>query len=381
MRGIIANIESGSKLQINYAGVFLSSGLQGLGLAMRYVLLFIWFIVAFPAHAITLRPDAPDRYVVQRGDTLWSIANCFLKNPWEWKQLWRGNPQIQNPNKLYPGAVIALRYYHQKPYLRVLSNGTIKLSPHTRPIPLEDPILPIPIEDIKPFLNGSIILDNDKLKHTPFIIAFMTEHMMAGQGDEVYVQDLCPIPPPIGEVKTFAIYRRCGIYRDPDKHNIIGYKASLVGFAELVHNGNPATVVITDITQGVRLHDRVMPNTFPAFDPYFDPKTPVTPVHGFIIDLAGDYTQGGVGLVAVINRGHDAGLQAGDVLGVYSKPRVVKNNLFHYREQGPCQKQCVTLPPERIGEVMIFRVFSQTSYALVVRSIRAITKLDAVTNP
>lgn len=348
---------------------------------MRYLLLSFCLMITIVGHTFTLRPDSPARYVVQRGDTLWSIANAYLTNPWEWKALWHANPQIQNPNRLYPGAVIELRYDHQKPYLQVLSNGVVKLSPHTRPLPLEDAILPIPIEDIKPFLNGSLVLDKDALENAPFIIAFTNEHLMAGQGDEVYVQNLCPIPPPIGEIKTYAIYRRCGIYRDPMTKECLGYKASLVGYAELVRNGDPATVMITDIMQGVRLQDRVMPNNFPAFDFYFEPKPPLVNVQGSIIDLAGDYTQGGVGLVAVINRGHDAGLQAGDVLGVYSKPRLVKNDLFRYKQQGPCQKQCVTLPPERIGEVMVFRIFSRTSYALVVRSIRAITKLDTVTNP
>jgi hypothetical protein len=348
---------------------------------MRYFLLFFCLIVSISGQSFTLRPDAPARYVVQPGDTLWSIANGYLKNPWEWKALWHANPQIPNPNRLYPGAVIALRYHNEQPYLRVLSNGVVKLSPHARPLPLEDAILPIPLEDIKPFLTGSLVLDRDTLENAPFIIAFTNEHLMAGQGDEVYVENLCPIPPPVGEVKAYAIYRRCGTYHDPLTKEFLGYKASLVGYAELVRNGNPATVMITDIMQGVRLQDRVMPNTFPAFDFYFEPKPPLVNVRGLIIDLAGDYTQGGVGLVAVLNRGHDAGLQAGDVLGVYSRPRLVKNNLFHYKEKGPCDKQCVTLPPERIGEVMVFRVFSQTSYALVVRSIRAITKLDTVTNP
>ena len=105
------------------------------------------------------------------------------------------------------------------------------------------------------------------------------------------------------------------------------------------------------------------------------------PVHGSIIELPGDFTQGAVGLVAVIDQGQDVGLQAGDVLGVYSLPRVVRNNLYRYVSQPPCRKQCVKLPPERIGEVMVFRTFTHTSFALVVRSIRTITRLDTVTNP
>jgi hypothetical protein len=349
---------------------------------MRYVMLALCLVVAISCHALSLRPDAPVRYVVQPGDTLWGIANRYLKNPWEWKELWHANPQIQNPNHLYAGAVIALRYHNEKPYLRVLSNGTIKLSPHMKALPLEDPIPPIPYEELKAFLNGSLILDRNVLKDAPFVVAFPMEHAMAGQGDEVFVEHLCPFKRPPGGTISYAIYRRCGVYYEPGTGQFLGYKASLIGYAELLHEGEPATVVVTDITQGVRLRDRVLPNTFPAFDLYFEPKTPRVPVFGKIIDFSGDYTQGGLGLIAVISRGRDAGLQAGDVLGVYSKPRQVSNKLFRYRRWGKkCDQQCVTIPPERIGEMMVFRVFSRASYALVVRSTRPIKKYDTVTNP
>ncbi|HCA89284.1 MAG TPA: signal peptidase, partial [Legionellales bacterium] len=91
-----------------------------------------------------------------------------------------------------------------------------------------------------------------------------------------------------------------------------------------------------------------------------------------IIDLPPNYTQGAVGLVATLNRGQDAGLEAGDVLAIYKRKRIIND---------PLTGQALVLPKERLGELMIFRTFSQTSFALVVRSTRAIHLHDVVTNP
>ena len=52
---------------------------------------------------LSLKPDAPDRYVVVPGDTLWGISERYTDSPWRWPELWNMNKeQIQNssrPNK------------------------------------------------------------------------------------------------------------------------------------------------------------------------------------------------------------------------------------------------------------------------------------------
>lgn len=345
---------------------------------MRYFLLIFCFLLTTTLHALSLKENAPHQYTVQQGDTLWSISNHYLKKPWEWKSLWHANPQIKNPNHLYPGAVLTLDYYQNKPYLKVLSNGTIKLSPNLRPGHLGEIVPPIPLGDIKPFLNESLILDEDVLSRAPYIIGLIGEHYLGGQGDEAYVRGLhSSTEMPEGGTIAYSILRGGRNYTDPKTNELLGYKANLVGYAELIAGGEPATVLLTSINAGIQKGDKVLINNSPEFELAFEPATPSGTVNGTIIEMPAGMpsgtSQGAVGHVIVLNIGTQAGLQAGDVLGIYGKTRIVtdpKNRLIG-----------IKLPPERIGEAMVFRPFTKTSFALVIRSTRPVYLLDTVTNP
>ncbi|KGP64229.1 signal peptidase [Legionella norrlandica] len=345
---------------------------------MRYYLLIFSLILSSFGHALSLRLDSPSRYVVQPGDTLWSISSRYLKNPWEWKALWRANPNIQNPDRLYPGAILSLEYYQNIPYIRVLSNGTVKLSPNIRITPSEDAVPPIPLSDIKPFLDESLILDVDVLSRAPYIVALQSERMLGGQGDEVYVKGLHSSKEmPQGSTIGYSIFRGGRNYFDPITHELLGYKAVLVGYGELLAGGEPATVLLTNINVGIKIEDKVLINNHPELELYFEPETPSRQVKGYIIEMPDNMpvgnTQEAVGGVIIINLGETSGLKPGDVLAIYGKKRIVNDPKNHMWP--------ITLPQERLGEAMVFRVFTKASYALIVRSTRAIHLLDTVTNP
>lgn len=51
----------------------------------------------------------PDVHTVRRGDTLWDLCGHYLDNSWEWPRIWSYNPDIRNPNWIYPGDQIRMR--------------------------------------------------------------------------------------------------------------------------------------------------------------------------------------------------------------------------------------------------------------------------------
>lgn len=68
----------------------------------------------------TLTPVSagPDEviHVVKKGDTLWDLANAYLKDPFRWPDVFRRNTDIvENPHWIYPGETIRIPSTEVKP--------------------------------------------------------------------------------------------------------------------------------------------------------------------------------------------------------------------------------------------------------------------------
>ena len=54
-------------------------------------------------------------YIVKEGDTLWDLSDTYLDDPFSWTEIWRVNPQIEDPHWIYPGDEVTLPGDKKKP--------------------------------------------------------------------------------------------------------------------------------------------------------------------------------------------------------------------------------------------------------------------------
>lgn len=320
-----------------------------------------------PQSPLALKPDAPDRYTVVPGDTLWSIAQRFTDSPWRWPELWNLNKdEIKNPHKIYPGNVIVLD--RAKGQLAV--SGTVKLTPRVRAESTARTVIPsIPPSVIEPFLARPLVVEPDGLDRAPTIVAAEESRVILEAGNRAFVRGM-------GDSKeaNWFVYRRGPALIDPDNNTTIGYEAIYLGTARVTRAGDPAVVQLTSVTQEVGLGDKLVPAGKPEV-PSYAPHAPSSPVQGRVISMYGGGTklgEAGGSTVISINRGKAQGLEIGHVLALYRPGAMVAER----GGTGP-----LTLPSDRYGLAFVFRVFDRVSYALVMKVSRPVNPLDIVQNP
>lgn len=333
-----------------------------------FALLAAWPLLA-GADQLTLRADHPDVYVVQRGDTLWDISGRFLDKPWRWPELWGVNPQIADPNLIYPGDRLRLVMTADGPRLVRDGQGAEsgRLSPQVRATPIDNAVPPIPMEHVRPFLEEAVVLHSPRAADFAYVASAADEHLAAGGGDRVYGRRLGQ-----GAGGSVDIFRIGDAYRDPDSGETLGYNALYIGRATVQRAGDPATLTIDEARREVLAGDVLIPTDDRPLKAAYVPHAPAGAVRGRIISVVDGVSQIGRYSVVVLSRGHRDGLEPGHVLEVRQVPAPISD---------PVARERLQPPTEPAGTVMVFRVFDRVSYALVMTATRAMHVLDEVVPP
>ena len=325
-----------------------------------------------PKTPLAIKPDAPERYVVVRGDTLWSIAQRYTDSPWRWSELWALNKdQIKDPNRIYPGNVIVL----DRARSQLALADTVKLSPRVHAESTAQAAIPsIPPAIIEPFLTRPLVIEADGLDNAPTIVAAEESRVILETGNRAFVRGIGNSKEP-----SWLLYRRGGPLVDPDSKATLGYEAVYLGVAHVVRAGDPAVIQLASVTQEVGVGDKLLPAGKPDV-PTYAPRAPSVPVQGRILSLYGrDSRLGEYGdrTVISINIGKSQGIEVGNVVALLRPGATVADaSRSKSASAGP-----LTLPDERYGVAIVFRVFDRISYALVMNVSKPVFKLDLVQNP
>lgn len=350
---------------------------------------------ALPAQAaeqtgeITIREDSPSQYTVVRGDTLWDIAGRFLEEPWMWPQVWQVNPQIENPDLIYPGDVIELAYENGFPVLR-LTRGpasdlpTVRLSPQVRREPILSPIPAIALDQISSFLSNDTVLDPIVYDLAPIILADDEQRVLMAKGDQLFARGIWT-----EDVVRYDIVRKGRDFVDPDTGLAIGVEARAIGTVILNSiNGDRGILSIENNKLEIKKGDRLVPSQNLQLEARYLPQPPDFPVDGAIVSMSSGKVLGGLHDTLVLNVGSEAGIEAGHILTIREPNPVVVDDVTTPENQqiiadvlGQERSNTLEYPGNRVGTVLVYRVFDKASLALVIRSTNVIRMNDRIVTP
>ena len=385
---------------------------------------------AVAAEADAIKADAPDRYTVVPGDTLWGISGRFLTDPWRWPEVWRLNQEeIRNPHLIFPGDVIVLDRATGRLSVEgrkgataaagaaagaggIPQLATVNVKPRVRIEALPPkPIPTIKPSDIAPFLTRPLVVGQDELDATPVIIATQEDRVAIGAGDKAYAEGLTKE----GGV-VWQVYRRGDALIDPESDEILGYQALYLGEARVTKFGDVSSVEITSSVLEINAGDHLVPASReqPVFA--YVPHAPRSPVRAFIISAYPNLGETGPFGVVALSKGSRDGLEVGNVLAIYTSTQLGKRPGRYglrtspiYGRQGlsgsdsprtyyspvitprdgplfgktePIDEELIRkLPDERYGLLMIFRTFDRAAFAVVMEASRPVNVYDAAVNP
>lgn len=364
---------------------------------MRKIISLICILLPILAYAddLVVRENAPQRYVVVKGDTLWDISNKFFKDPWKWPQIWGLNKEtIKDPHWIYPGNIVVLDPVSKTLHLGELPKApetpaadvalvpdvppasesvadtapesTIqKLSPKIRVINGEhEAIASIPASIIGPFLSKPLVIENDEIEGAPTLIGSVENRSLLSFGDTAFATGM-----PDDKGPLWQLYRPGKALIDPDTDERLGYEAIYLGDASVQKYDEVTTLKITKSVLDIQKGDNFIQSSAGLSSSYI-PRSPGNMIKAKIISIYGGVDQGGQNSVITLNKGARDGLENGHVLALYKESETSKYKGDSY-----------TLPALRYGLVFVFRTFDKVSYALVMQVQRTVQISDSLETP
>lgn len=358
---------------------------------------------------LEVRPNAPERYTVKQGDTLWGISGKYLYSPWQWGRLWDANrDQIHNPDLIYPDQVLVLRHVDGEPRLGLEQTDgipVVKMSPDKEVSGYGIPAIDVNFYRI--FMRHPQIVSRKETAAAPRLLSGPEGRLLYTKGTRVYTKGL-------KEPGRYLTYRINKNITDPDTGKFLGQEVAFSGIVRsldytdsvLEQRSKQAGERPKDNEYHTRTHPLITPLRTPSIQPLvvetaiseiqqgdylmkmpedtdrfnMMPHEPSRPVQTKIVSVFEGTRIAGQFQTITIDKGEADGLDKGTVLSLYKRKKTMQvdlSNNFKSRDT----VELISTPAEEVGLAMVYRTSEHLSSAIILENISDISVGDTAANP
>ncbi|CKK69145.1 putative peptidoglycan-binding periplasmic protein [Neisseria meningitidis] len=358
---------------------------------------------------LEVRPNAPERYTVKQGDTLWGISGKYLYSPWQWGRLWDANrDQIHNPDLIYPDQVLVLRHVDGEPRLGLEQTDgipVVKMSPDKEVSGYGIPAIDVNFYRI--FMRHPQIVSRKETAAAPRLLSGPEGRLLYTKGTRVYTKGL-------KEPGRYLTYRINKNITDPDTGKFLGQEVAFSGIVRsldytdsvLEQRSKQAGERPKDNEYHTRTHPLITPLRTPSIQPLvvetaiseiqqgdylmkmpedtdrfnMMPHEPSRPVQAKIVSVFEGTRIAGQFQTITIAKGEADGLDKGTVLSLYKRKKTMQvdlSNNFKSRDT----VELISTPAEEVGLAMVYRTSEHLSSAIILENISDISVGDTAANP
>jgi lysM domain protein len=367
---------------------------------------------AFSA-ALKVRPDAPTRYVVKQGDTLWGISGKYLYRPWQWSRLWGANrSKIRNPDRIYPGQVLVLRYVNGRPRLSVERGAggdipLVKLSPRVREVSSGYGIQAVNVNFYRMFMQHPQVIDQMQTQHAPRLVEGPDNRLIYSKGERVYAYQ-------ITEPGRYLVYRARKDITDPETKKYLGQEVVFSGIVATLPGTNSALdsrtredaealpnneyytrlhpmlkvptqtaqpMVVEEAVSEIRKGDYLLKLEDGGDSFNMMPHAPSQHIDAKVVSIFDGISEAGQFQTITLNKGSAHGLEKGTVLSIYKRSRQVKMDMQKGKDGSRSVVKYLSIPAEEAGLAMVYRVSQNLASAIILESKTNISIGDTASEP
>ena len=317
-------------------------------------------------HTVALGPEGKDEqgrtgrvHTVVRGDTLWDISEAYLGTPWVWPSIWKENPRVANPNRIYPGNRIWIAPGEMR---QISDDETVSLTSGDQPPAStgDASMQPMRIQEV-PNIDQIGFVTAEQLETAGALLGSPEPEKMLTANRRAYIG--------LGEGQVevgdqFSIVRENESVRDPETNRAIGVHVDKLGWLEVTKVGPEASEAMIRVSyEDIRRGDRLVPRV---------ERSREVPVHAGATAVDGQIAMNPRERAlsahfdfVYLNRGTDHGIEVGNPLEVYEPGAVSVDDETRVKHR---------LPDDVVANMLVISADPNASVALVTSANGALSR-------